>query len=328
MKRYYLFLVLTATLFITACSSDDEVKEKPLLALSMFEGKWFSEDNDTYLNMTYSAFSGSTYANNLISDEVVFLTGKWMLFPANSLARFEVHYSTRDYSETRDYKVISLDDNSMILYDLELNAQYTYHKVVSQRDLLMGDSFAISEFIPQGSSFTSSCEYIAKVDGQGRAVATAPGTAYVGAVSNGKKSYVRVDVEQRIGSYVIDFLSSIDNIIEKYGTPDYSGPSDSPNMVISYYNNINDASLSYIHYRYDEQTREITEIVAHYNNDDIYFADLSYIKENYYPFLDENSFAIDPWFANNTFFMMLLEQEDLKILVYQNKVYHDTHGYF
>ena len=87
MKRYYLFLVLTATLFITACSSDDEVKEKPLLALSMFEGKWFSEDNDTYLNMTYSAFSGSTYANNLISDEVVFLTGKWMLFPAKRTSR-------------------------------------------------------------------------------------------------------------------------------------------------------------------------------------------------------------------------------------------------
>ena len=329
MKRYYLFFIIAATLLIVACSSDDEVKEKPVMESSMFQGEWFSEDNYTYLQMGYASFSGCTYEEKEnIPKNGVDLVGKWIFYPTNRIVRLQILYSTTGYSESRDYKAISIDDNTMILYDMELNAQYTYHKVVSQEELLMGESFNANNLLVQGSSFSSTSNFVAKVDGQGRVVATGPGTAYIKAVSGSNTIFFRVDVKSRIDSYAEELFLTIDDIIEKYGTPDYNGPSDTPTMVISYTKSINDASMSYIHYKYDEETREISQIAMNYSNDESFNSDLLYLKAHYYPFLDsEISFAKEEWFTNNIFYIMHFENDSGKHLLYDNLHYRNLHGY-
>lgn len=330
MNRLISFLMLVTALFMVACSSDDEMKEKPVIESSMFQGEWFSEDNYTYLQMTYSSFSGCTYEEIESIPEVgVDIYGKWLFYPENSLVRMSIQYSTTGITETRDYKVISIDDNMMVLYDMELNAQYSYHKVVSHQQLEMGRNFNVNSIVAQGSSYSSTSSFVAKVDGQGRVVATGPGTAYIGTNLGGKVLFIRVDVDSRVDCYAIEMLSySIDDIIEKYGTPDFSGPTDTPTMVISYTKSINDASMSYIHYRYDEETREITEISMFYSNNESYKLDFIYLQDNYYPFMDfAGAFATEEWFANNIFYIHQFENDSGKHLLYNNMYYRNIHGY-
>lgn len=298
---------------------------------SMFQGEWFSEDNYTYLQMTYSSLSGCTYEEiDSIPEVGVDIIGKWVFYPKNSLVRMSIQYSTTGITETRDYKVISIDDNTMVLYDMELNAQYSYHKVVSHQQLEMGRNFNVNSIVAQGSSYSSTSSFVAKVDGQGRVVATGPGTAYIGTNLGGKVLFIRVDVDSRIVCYETEMLSySIDDIIEKYGTPDFSGPTETPTMVISYTKSINDASMSYIHYRYDEETREITEISMFYSNNESYKLDFIYLQANYYLFNNTpGSFMKEEWFANNKFRIHQFENTSGKNLLYSNWDYYNKHGYY
>lgn len=330
MNRYISVWMLFAALFMVSCSSDEEMKEKPVMESSMFQGEWFSEDNYTYLQMSYSSFSGCTYEEiDSIPEVGVDIYGKWMFFPENSLVRMSIYYSTNGISETRDYKVISIDDNTMVLYDLELNAQYSYHKVVSHEQLDMGRSFNINSIVTQSSSYSTTSSFVAKVDGQGRVKATGSGTAYIGFVSGEKSFYVRVDVDSRVDTYAIEMLVyTIDDVIEKYGTPDWSGPSDTQTMVISYTKNITDASMSYIHYRYDEDTREITEIGMIYSNNESSNLDLRYLQANYYPYMDTpGAFATEEWFMNCSFYIHQFKNDSGKILLYSNLDYRRAHGY-
>lgn len=329
MKRYLSFFIIILAFFFSACNSDDEVKERDETTWDLFKGEWFSEDNNTYWNLTYSAFSGFSYDEvEFISKEVVVLTGKWMYFLDNRIIRMETHYSTRDFTESRDFKVLSVDANSMVLYDLDLNAQYTFYRVKTTQQLMMGESFEAGNFGPSSSFFYTTCDHIAKVNASGHVVATGPGSAYIGVSSNNDMVYVRVDVGARVDSYALDIQGTIDDVIRKYGTPDYNGPSETPTMAIEYVkNNVVDASMEAMIFKYDADTREVTEIRMLYNNDESFNDDLLYLRENYYPFIDDTSFAVEAWFSRNTFYIHQFVTGNQKCLLYHNMNYSRKNGY-
>ena len=328
MKRYTLLPMLMLVLAFMACSSDETIPEQPTITKEMFKGEWYSEDNCTYLKMAYSSFQGVVYGQFDTFPMVgELLSGKWIYIAERNIIRMQTHYEKSSFKETRDYRVLRIDKYSMTLVDLNLNADYTYHKVIDSRELSLGEEFNIDVegFTP--STYTPVSPLIVKVNQQGRVKARSTGTTYVRAESGGSSIFVKVDVGSRVLSYANELFGSIDDIIARYGTPDWTGPTDTPSMAIVYNKEINDARLKYLCYKYDENTREVSQIAIKFCEIEGYEEELNYLKANYYDFYGDSSvFMEDELILNNDYFIQIIIQDD-PLILFNNMVYRYSHGY-
>lgn len=328
MKRYTLLPFLMVMLAFMACSSDETIPEQPTITKEMFMGEWFSEENCTYLKMTYSSFQGVVYGQPDTFPIVgELLSGKWIYIAERNIIRMQTHYEKSSFKETRDYRVLRIDKYSMTLVDLNLNAEYTYHKVVDSRELALGEEFNIDieGFAP--STYTPVSPLIVKVNQQGRVKARSTGTTYVRAESEVSSIFIKVDVGSRALSYANELFGSIDDIIARYGPPDWTGPTDTPTMVIVYNQEINDARLKYIHYKYDENTREVTQIYIIFHELEGYEEELKYLKANYFDLNGDSSvFGENESIFFNDYIIQTAIQDD-PLILFTNMVYTLTHGY-
>ena len=331
MKIYISLLFTLAAVMLTACSGDDDVVEKTAMDNTMFQGQWFSEDNGTYLNLGYTSFSGIVYDQLDTSPvEGEMLTGTWMFYPANGMIRMSIHYDNAKFSETRDFKVLAVSSTSMTLLDTQLNAECTYHKVAETTAMMLGEDYDISIPDFSASVFQTVSPEIATVSDGGRVKTHDEGTAFVKATSGTSSYYVRINVGSRIDSYYNELLNlTIDEVKVRYGTPDYDGPSDTPNMVISYSKSINDRRLNYIDYRYDAETREVTMIRTLYKDLTDYYVGVNYLQDNYYDLLgDGTMFGEYAWFANNDYYIQDFISGENIVILYANRTYNKEHGYY
>ena len=114
-----------------------------------------------------------------------------------------------------------------------------------------------------------------------------------------------------------------------YGIPDFEGPSDTPNMVISYTTNISDRKLNYIHYRYDPDTREVTQIQTIYVSPEDYEAGVSDLQSKYYDVLSDGSiYGEYEWVLNNDYYIQPFVNGDYHVILYYNYSYKNAHGYY
>lgn len=332
MNRYVFLIILPMAFFLSSCSDDDI--EQPKMAATMFQGLWYCPESATFLEMSYSSFAGETYTDmDSFPSEAESFHGKWIFAPTNRQLIMTFSYHVSKLRSVRAYRVLGVDDLSMSLLDIELNAEYTYYKVVQSYNLSLGKSQEIS--IPEypDASFSSSSGLIAEISDRGRVKARGSGTAFVKAVTGVSTVYVRIDVSPRPLCYADEMKGcTIDDILEKYGTPTFQGASDTPTMVVTYRDEkINDTSLEYIHYKYDEETREITQITTLYKNLDSFYADKLYIESNYYE-IETGTYGEKEWLLNNSYFIMPLyhSQSDGEFyhIDYINIDYRLTHGYY
>lgn len=330
----YLFFIIPMVFFLSSCSDDEDIIEQPKMEAAMFQGLWYCSESATFLEMRYSSFAGETYAGmDSIPSEAESFYGKWFFLPTNKQIQMTTSYRVSKLTSVRSYKVLAVNDLSMTLQDIELNAEYTYYKVMESYDLSLGKSMEIS--IPEypGASFSSSSDLIAEVNDQGRVKARGSGTAFVKAVKGASTVYVRVDVNPRPLCYADELKGcTIDDIMERYGTPTFQGVSDTPTMVITYRDEkINDTSLEYIHYKYDEETREITQIVTLYKYVDSFYSDRLYIENNYYE-IEKGAYGEKEWLLNNSYYILPLYQSqsdgDYYHIDYTNLDYYLIHGYY
>ena len=99
-------------------------------------------------------------------------------------------------------------------------------------------------------------------------------------------------------------------------------------MAIAWDNTFSDTSLEYIHYRYDEETREITQIATWYKNVDSYNSDYLYIKNIFYEIIEE-TFGEYEWVLNNAYYIIpLYELNGNYHINYNNHKYYNEHGYY
>lgn len=330
MNRFLFFILIPMVLFTTSCSDDEDTIEKPKWDAAMFQGLWFCEDNTTYLEMRYASFTGKIYTDmDSIPSEVESISGRWSFYPTNLLIRMATTYQSSRLIDSRDYKVLGIDDYSMTLLDIQLNAEYTYYKVVASYSMSLGQSIDISLPDYHASSFTPTSSLIADVNNQGHLQAIGSGYTYVKASSETSAVYVKIEVDPRPKNYFMEIKNcTIDDIIEKYGTPQFSGKTDTPNMAIAWDNTFSDTSLEYIHYRYDEETREITQIATWYKNVDSYNSDYLYIKNIFYEIIEE-TFGEYEWVLNNAYYIIpLYELNGNYHINYNNHKYYNEHGYY
>lgn len=331
MNKYVSLLCMLAAVILTACSSDDDVVEKPVMDYTMFQGQWFSEDNGTYLNMGYISYSGVVYDQLDTSPvEGEILTGKWMFHPANNIIKVDMHYGNAKFTEGRFFKVLAVSSTSMTLLDTELNAEYTYHKVAETKAMMLGENYDISIPNFNATSYQAISPIMAEVSDGGRVKTHDEGTAFVKAMSGATSYFVKIDVDSRIDSYYNELLHlTIDQVKERYGTPDFEGPSDTPNMVISYTKSISDRKLNYIHYRYDADTRQVTQIQTIYITPEDYEAGVSDLQSKYYDVLSDGSvYGEYEWVLNNDYYIQPFVNGDYHVILYYNYSYQNAHGYF
>lgn len=315
-------------LFVMASCGDDYVVEKPLIESSMFQGEWYSEDNNTYLNLNYSSFSGSVYiikGNTTKIGENV--SGKWMFYPANNRMRLDAYYSESNLSDTRDYKVISINEKMMILLDLALGSQYQYRRVTCSYNMYLGDKIDVVKEGHKPTIFSSTSPSVVKINNE-VITAIGSGDAYVRLDRNDDYTFIKVNVLPRPICYTAELLSNIDEILEKYGKPDGEAESNnSPSKVIGWGKTINDSGLTYIHYLYDEQSREITEIRIVYKSEEEFDFDSSYIKQQF-NYLQDGSYGLAPFLGNNSFTIFFDKSEHGLTMLFSNMDYFFHHNYF
>lgn len=329
MKYYYkLLFIIAIALSLGACESED-IPEQPVIEAAMFRGEWFSEETSTYLFMGYNSFEGSIYKDmEEIPEEGESINGNWTFFPVNNLLRMQVHYTKSQFSKTRDYKVISIDDHSMKLLDIYLNTEYIYYKVTDDYMLLPGDKISISGM--NADTYEVVSPKVAKIEASGLLTARSTGTTFVSASKDQSKQYVRIDVFSRVEAYLQELLSSIDDVIEKYGKPD-RGPAqisqDKPMMSIAYIENINDCGLVYIEYRYHPESREISKIFTVSANKELFDKDRSYMDDTFIDVYNDGSvYYENPFYGDSNFFIAFPGSTE-NSTVYCNFNFYFKYGY-
>ena len=329
----YLFLLLSMVFLLVSCS-DDDIIEQPKIEASMFQGVWYCPESATSLEMRYSSFAGEVYAGmDSIPSEAESFHGKWYFLPATQQIHMNTSYHVSKVTNTSVYKVLDVNALSMTLQDVELNAEYTYYKVEEVHELPLGHSLDISLPDYPGPSFSTTSDLIAEVSNLGRVQARGSGTAFVRVASGANTVYVKIDVSPRPNCYAEELKNcTIDDIIERYGTPTFQGASDTPTMVATYRDdNINDTSLEYMHYKYDETTRQITQIVTLYKNLDSFYADWQFLRDNYFE-ITEGAFGEHEWLLNNSYYILplhqLQEDGDFYHIDYTSIDYYLEHGYY
>jgi len=331
MKRVILYLTLLTAIVFSACSKDDDnPNTENVLQPSMFEGEWYCEDNSTYMKFSYSSFTGVVYGNlDTFPIEGEKMSGRWLLYPATKSLREQVHYANSQYSASRDFKVMEIGKYSYTLMDLSLNTPYTYHKVVESKQIALGEEFDVSIEGLSPSSYASECPNIAHVSEQGRVKACGSGVTYICAKSGNEAVYVKVEVQPRTICYSNELLGTIDDVLVRYGTPDYSGPTETPTMVIVYSQHVNDTRLKYIHYRYDEETREVTQVYINFYDEEGFNETADYMRANYYDIYGDGTvYGVEEFFLNNYYYIQPLVREDDYVIVFTNMQYYFSHGYY
>lgn len=325
MNKYLFCFMLTVAFLLLSCSDDDHA-EKTVFQAKDIEGAWFCLENATFLNISNTSFHGSVFT---IQEEIPTtgenLTGTWTYYPSNNILRMRVEYEKSKIVETRDYKIIKVEENRLDLIDLELNTLYTYYRVVDNRIIPIGESFKVNagDFTPSSYSVINTA--IADVDIRGNVFTKTAGTTFVCASSELEKVYARVDV-LRIPYYQKELFSTIDMVLKKYGKPDYSGyfnTANISNMGVRYNtkSTIRDKGLQEIVYIYDEITKEITIITMVYKEGVSFSEDMSYIKQHFYDvFKDGTTYGIEPGMSQNEFNILSIRSKYDEIR-YVNQIY-------
>lgn len=330
MKKYLSYSILLLAITFMACSSDDDAPQTTVIDRLMFTGEWFSDDSNTYLNISYSSLRGVVYgelASFPIEGEVI--SGKWIYLPKSNIVRWTIYYEKSTLkTETRDYKVLHIDDYTMKLLDIQLNGEYTYHKVLDNHSLALGEEFKVSAEGISPINYKSICPMIAKVNSQGQVKARSSGTAFIYADSGDKSFFTRVEVGKRPMCYAIELFGTIDDVLARYGTPNWSGESETPTMVVVYSESINDTRLKYIHYKYDADSREITEIVTQYNDAEGYKSDVEELKASLVDLFGDGSvFGEEAYLTNNAYVIQPIVFGSEYVYYYSNMIYYLQHGY-
>ena len=330
MKKYMSYFMLLLAMTFMACSSDDDAPQTTDIDRSMLTGEWFSDESNTYLNMSYSSYKGVVYgelASFPIEGEVI--SGKWMYVPTSKILRMTIYYEkSQTKVETRDYKVLNINDNTLTLLDIQLNGEYTYHKVLDSHSLALGEEFTVSADGINPTSYTSISPMIAKVNSEGKVKACCTGTAFIFADSGNKSFFTRVEVAKRPTCYVNELFGTIDDVLARYGTPNWSGDSETPTKVAVYSESINDTRLKYIHYKYDPDTREVTEIVTRYVDAEGYESDVEELKALFIDIYSDGSvFGKEAYLVNNMYVIQPMTNGTDYVYYYSNMYYIMTHGY-
>lgn len=334
MNKALLYLLMIITLFITACSEDESV-EKIIYNAKDIEGKWFCKNNATILDFALPSFSGSIYTDLDSSPKVAeTISGSWMYFPKNNILRMDIHYANTSNSNTRDYKIISVDKNTLTLADIQLNTKFVFHKVVEDLEIAIGDDFDmnVSDFVP--SSYSATPSTIVDVGSQGQVTTRNAGTVFVCAENASDAVYARLKIN-RVPCYRTELLGTIDDIFAKYGTPDFDEyvKNESMDNMRARYKQISlkDEGLLGISYSYDYDTREITNIETIYHNFDIFNEDLTYLLENYYDiYQDGTVYGQYPGIMKNDYNILkvFIDNGNYGEFIYVNQLYYRRNQHY
>lgn len=334
MNKALLYLLMIITLFITACSEDESV-EKKIYDAKDIEGEWFCKNNATILDFARTSFNGSIYTDlDSLPKVAETITGSWVYFPKNNILRMEIHYANSSNSNTRDYKILSIEKNTLNLVDIELNTEFVFHKVVEKLEIAIGDNYdmKVSNFAP--SSYSAIPSTIVDVSSQGQVNARNAGTVFVCAENASDAVYARLKI-YRIPYYQNELFGTIDDIFAKYGTPDYDEyviDETMDNMRARYkQKSLKDKGLLGISYSYDYDTREITKIETIYHNFDIFNEDLTYLLENYYDiYQDGTVYGQYPGIMKNDYNILkvFIDNGNYGEFIYVNQLYYRRNQHY
>lgn len=325
MKKYILCAMsLFVIVFITSCSSDENV-EKTCFDSKSVQGEWFCLENATYIKFSVNAFQGEVYSNlEGVPKMEMGIKGKWVFFPTNNVLRLMVEYANSIRVENRDYKLMKLENNTLVLFDMQFNTQFTFFKVVENRTMAVGEGLdmSVDGFTPSSYSVVSTS--IAKVDNTGHVEATSAGTTFIYAKNEVSAVYAKIDV-LRIPGYQNDLFSTIDKVYSRLGNPDFNAfyeYRDVKNMLSRYntVSSVTDVALNAIVYFYDDSTREISQIQIRYQDLDKFNEDVAYIKDNYYDVYRNGAvYGAYPGMMKNEFY--IYPAIDDGILIFTNQLY-------
>lgn len=332
MKKITLLLFVTSILFISCGKSDsDNTEVNNKIELSMFYGEWFSVSNSTYYNFVNTKMEGIIYQNmNTMPSIYDYISGGWTFYKENSILRILVNYNNKMESQTEDYKVISIDDYSMTMQYIEYSKEIVLNKIIASKTMSIGEKYDINNNNSNFESpiYSSLNTSIATVDNTGQVTATGTGITFISIKSQVGTVFVKIEVDSRVDTFTEELFSNIDKILETHGQPDNTADTESGTKVVVYMKSVADSSLGYVHYRYDDETREITQILTVYTNESSYKNDESYIKDNNVIIEDlvGDVYGKDAFLLSNKYSYNLLKDDEGYKILYSNFAYSIKYG--
>lgn len=298
-KKIYILAVLVFALF-SCCKDDDNDPQNgngQIIEKKAFLGEWccIEAGTATVLNLQNLFLSGVVYQKiNVMPEEYDIMSGEWTYVSANMVLAENVLHKVSKERRSHSYKVQKVDNISMILRSREYGNEETYYRIVEKVNVNSNENIEI-QYIKKNkgfnkATFTSTNSNIATVQSDGVIKGVCGGIAFITVESEVGKVVVMVEVSSRTNIYSAEVLSDIDSILAKYGEPDGSGyTTGNVNPVITYREHIMDEGLTAIQYRYDEKTREVTQIICLYKKPEWYNTEMAFIQNMYYELYTDGS---------------------------------------
>lgn len=335
MRKFLPFLFFITALGFTACGGDEE-KETDDFNSSIFSGEWCMLDvqSNTATMMTINSdytFAGRVY-DNISVYPFVFetISGHWMYYPANKVLNMDVLHSATHIQKTTAYNVQKIDDYTLQVRNQEFGTTEVYHHIAGVRSATLGEVFDLSKAInlPDGTTptaYSTSHKGIATVDKQGRVTITGTGTVFISIeASEGSMIYI-VNIPSRIEIFSAEVCSSIDAIISAHGKPDMEGAI-GKNKAIFYSQPSFDKGLSSLQYHYDENTREVTRVLAKYATSEVFESDKAVVK-TYFKLVGDNLYGLFESFSRNEVILSPFT-EDGDFMSFINLPYYSKNGHY
>ena len=98
--------------------------------------------------------------------------------------------------------------------------------------------------------------------------------------------------------------------------------------MIVYSQNVNDTRLKYIHYRYDVETREVTQVYINFFDEEGFTETADYMKSHYYDIYNDGTvYGEEEFLLNNSYYIQPLVRDEDYVILFVNMIYYFTHGY-
>ena len=287
MKKYIVFLI--GLFFLSACN-DDETAKIPINTDKII-GSWYLYDETNPSNAIYMEFKNDL---SFINEEYIHPNdtayprnlgfGNYTYMKATNTMQVRATLSEPDgkYMQQIQYDVKDVNDQTLCLWNQRLNCYDYYYRVLNTYEVFVSQNIQL-DFLngEQPDKIITANESVVVPLNNGSAIATGIGKSFLIAQYGAKRVAYKVIVKNGVDDHAQEINTSIDNILNKYGSPAGIVHKTNNITVIYYTTPPSEPYAKELQFYYDDESRTITCIDVLYNNEIPLNNDLKYINNNY-----------------------------------------------
>ena len=318
MRNWIIFFIAFFT--FVSCSENDHnenQQESSKPDLSLITGEWVSANNSQSLFVDLTLSQNYRVEYSIIQNEVGNLSvikkdegsWSWSLYKNKQTLLFSMLYQVVPLQE-----IMELDNDHMLLRNQSFNTTDSYYRVVETLHVCAGQEASIT-YLNEHRDFSvskSTNPNIASVNSSGIVTASQGGTAFVLLESGEKKAYVKIVVTGRMDRFAAEVHLTVDDILDMYGEPDFSGKREKEGGLVYNQDGI-DSGLKQVQYTYGLDNKEIKSILTIYPSYEETLSDRNILHLYYKRItsLKGNSYGLSDVLWDNSYIVTVYDSEPL-----------------